>query len=196
MTPILASPHICVCWSLSCVWLFATPWTVAHQNLLSMGFSRQEYGMGSHCPLQGIFPTGIKPRFPALQADSLLSEPPGELIISRKALNPFMMTSALHDKQKTFCKISAWLHWTPRSPKSYVDLKKRCITWEWWVKFYLGQNEDWSPGGSISHSSERLLQSGSGGKSKYKVLVKIPWSTQFTKGFLLVMRIWCHHEGI
>ena len=24
----------------------------------------------------------------------------------------------------------------------------------------------------------------------------IPWITQFTKGFLLVMRIWCHHEGI
>ena len=23
----------------------------------------------------------------------------------------------------------------------------------------------------------------------------IPWSTHFTKGFLLVMRIWCHHEG-
>ena len=33
---------------LSCchVWLFATPWTVAHQALLSMGFSRQEYWSG------------------------------------------------------------------------------------------------------------------------------------------------------
>ena len=29
--------------SFSCVWLFATPWTVAHQAPLSMGFSRQEY---------------------------------------------------------------------------------------------------------------------------------------------------------
>ena len=28
--------------SLSCVWLFATPWTIAHQAPLSMGFSRQE----------------------------------------------------------------------------------------------------------------------------------------------------------
>ena len=35
-----------------------------------------------------------------------------------------------------------------------------------------GLNEDCSPGGSISNSSERLLQSGSGGKSIYKVLVK------------------------
>ena len=32
--------------SLSCVWLFATPWTTAHQAPLSMGFSRQEYWSG------------------------------------------------------------------------------------------------------------------------------------------------------
>ena len=32
--------------SLSCVRLFATPWTVAHQAPLSMGFSRQEYWNG------------------------------------------------------------------------------------------------------------------------------------------------------
>ena len=31
--------------SLSCVRLFATPWTVAHQAPVSMGFSRQEYNM-------------------------------------------------------------------------------------------------------------------------------------------------------
>ena len=31
---------------LSCVWLFATPWTVACQALLSMGFPRQEYCSG------------------------------------------------------------------------------------------------------------------------------------------------------
>ena len=29
-----------LCWLLSCVWLFATLWTVAHQTPLSMGFSR------------------------------------------------------------------------------------------------------------------------------------------------------------
>ena len=37
--------HMCV-QSLSCVRLFATPWTVAHQAPLSMGFSRQEYWSG------------------------------------------------------------------------------------------------------------------------------------------------------
>ena len=39
---------------LSCVRLFVTPWTVAHQAPLSMGFSRQEYWSGF---LQGIFLT-------------------------------------------------------------------------------------------------------------------------------------------
>ena len=34
---------VCVCYSLSHVWLFVTPWIVAHQTPLSMGFSRQEY---------------------------------------------------------------------------------------------------------------------------------------------------------
>ena len=38
----------CPTWaqSLSCVWLFATPWTIAHQAPLSMGFYRQEYWSG------------------------------------------------------------------------------------------------------------------------------------------------------
>ena len=34
---------------------FATPWTIAHQAPLSMGFSRQEYWSGCHSLLQGIF---------------------------------------------------------------------------------------------------------------------------------------------
>ena len=61
---------------LSCVRPFVTPWTVARQATLSMGFSRQEYWSGLPCPLQGIFPTGIKTRSATLQGNSLLSEPP------------------------------------------------------------------------------------------------------------------------
>ena len=34
----------------SCVQLFATLWTVAHQALLSMGFSRKDYWSGLSCP--------------------------------------------------------------------------------------------------------------------------------------------------
>ena len=60
-------------------WLFATPWTTAHQALLSIGFPRQEYWSGLPFPPPGDLPDpGIKPGSPALQADSLLSEPPGE----------------------------------------------------------------------------------------------------------------------
>ena len=59
------------------VWLFATLWTVAHQAPLSMGFSRQEYWSGLPFPSPGDLPDpGIKPGSPALQADSLPSEPP------------------------------------------------------------------------------------------------------------------------
>ena len=43
--------------SLSRVRLFSTPWTLAYQASLSMGFSRQEYWSGCHFLLQGIFPT-------------------------------------------------------------------------------------------------------------------------------------------
>ena len=41
---------------LSCVQLFATPWTVAHQAALSMEFSRQEYWSGLPFPTPGNLP--------------------------------------------------------------------------------------------------------------------------------------------
>ena len=60
------------------VWLFVTPWTITHQTPLSMVFSRQEYWRGLPFPSAGDLPDpGIEPRYPALQADSLPSEPPG-----------------------------------------------------------------------------------------------------------------------
>ena len=55
-----------------------TPWTVAHQAPLSMGFSRQEYWNGlPYGPPEDLPDPGIKPTSLALQADSLPSEPPG-----------------------------------------------------------------------------------------------------------------------
>ena len=59
--------------SLSCVLLFATPWTVAYQAPPSMGLSRQEYWQGLPFPSPGDLP---KPGSSALQADALPSEPP------------------------------------------------------------------------------------------------------------------------
>ena len=64
---------------LSRVRLFATPWTVACQAPLYMGFSRREYWSGLPFPSPGDLPNqGIEPGFPTWQADSLPSEPPGK----------------------------------------------------------------------------------------------------------------------
>ena len=68
----------------SCVRLFATPWTVAHQAPPSMGFSRQEYWRGLPLPSPGDLPDpGIEPRSPALEADALTTEPPGDKSLTR-----------------------------------------------------------------------------------------------------------------
>ena len=51
----------------SCVQLFVTLWTVAHQAPLSMGFSRQEYWSGLPCPPPGDLPD------PGMESASLMS---------------------------------------------------------------------------------------------------------------------------
>ena len=59
--------------------LFVTPWTAAHQALLSMRFSRQGYWRGLPFPSPGNLPKpGIEPWSPALQADSLPTELQGK----------------------------------------------------------------------------------------------------------------------
>ena len=64
---IKARVHMCVWNCFSCVWLFAALWTVAHQVLLSMGFSRQEYRSGLLCPSPGDLPE------PGTELESLIS---------------------------------------------------------------------------------------------------------------------------
>ena len=58
--------------------LKTSAWTVACQAPLSMKSPGKNTGVGSHSLFQQIFLTQIKPGSPALQADSLLSEPPGK----------------------------------------------------------------------------------------------------------------------
>ena len=68
--------HTCVCVlsCFSCVQLFVTPWTVAHQAPLSLGFSKQEHWSGLSCPPPGDLPDpGTEPASlmsPALQVRS------------------------------------------------------------------------------------------------------------------------------
>ena len=68
----------------------------------------------------------------------------------------------------------------------------RCTTWESWVRFYWGQNEDCSPGDSTSDSSERLLQGGSGGRSVCTILVKGEFSASQA---LTLQKVFCQSLG-
>ena len=64
---------------LSHVQLFTTPWTVAHQAPLSIGFSRQEYRTRLPFPTPGdLSDPGIKPESPALAGRFFTTEPPGK----------------------------------------------------------------------------------------------------------------------
>ena len=82
-------------------WLFATLWTVVRQAPLSMEFSRQEYWNRLPFPSPGdLLDPGIRPRFSALQVDSLytpslLSLPPTHgLRVENKAF-PYRKESLL-----------------------------------------------------------------------------------------------------
>ena len=58
---------------------FVTPWIVAYQVPLSMGFPRQEYWSGLPFPSPGDLPDpGIEPESPALAGRFFTAEPPGK----------------------------------------------------------------------------------------------------------------------
>ena len=71
--------YVCV---LSHVQLYATLWTVAHQDLLSMGFSRQEYWSGLPFPTPGDLSEpgteSVSLVSPALAGGFFATEPPGK----------------------------------------------------------------------------------------------------------------------
>ena len=59
--------------------LFVTPWTIARQATLFVGIPQARILVWVAMPSSRDLPNpGIEPRFPALQVDSLLSEPPGK----------------------------------------------------------------------------------------------------------------------
>ena len=91
--------------SLSHVWLFATPWTIAYQAPQSMEFSRQEYWSGLPFPSPGDLPdSGIEPGSPTLQADALPSEPPGKPIsfIKNTSCFPIALLLSFFLRKKTY----------------------------------------------------------------------------------------------
>ena len=81
--------------SLSVVSDSATPWTLAHQAPLSIGFPRQEYWWVGISFSRGSSQSGIEPASPvspALQVDSLPAEPSGTQVgfkLSSRGLSSF-----------------------------------------------------------------------------------------------------------
>ena len=86
--------HACMLSHFSCVQLFETLWTVGHKAPLSMGFFRQEYWSGLPCPPSGDLPDlgiePVSPASPALQMDSLPTEPLGKPFCLRRVHKHFM----------------------------------------------------------------------------------------------------------
>ena len=87
-----------------------------------MGFSRQEYWSGSLFPPPGYLPSpGIEPRYPALQADSLLSEPLGKPLVY---LNWMEMAISLCDSflylKVVFHRINMGVLWLSRQLLEYA----------------------------------------------------------------------------
>ena len=84
--------------------LFATPWTIACQAPQSMGLSRQKYWSGLPFPSpRDLSNPEIKLRSPALQADSLPSEPPGKLFF-------VYMTDFFKNREKLYSHVLSFIH--------------------------------------------------------------------------------------
>ena len=111
---------------LSCfshVRLFVTPWTVARQASLFMGFSRQEYWSGLSCPPSGDLPDpGIEPVSPSFSCTEgrfFIGEPPGKFMIDINC----SITKQFHSWifiQVIYCLIY--------SGNKLLLIKKKCIT--------------------------------------------------------------------
>ena len=77
---------------------FVTPWTVAHQAPLSIGFPKQEYRSGLPFPSPGHLPDPeIKHMSPALAGRFITTELPGKpILVSIYCQNVFLKMFQLH----------------------------------------------------------------------------------------------------
>ena len=77
-----------------------TPQTVACQGPLSVEFSREEYWSGLPFPFPGDLPNpGNEPGPPALQADSLLSEPPRKPTVTMTVILLSCQVNAMNESK-------------------------------------------------------------------------------------------------
>ena len=93
--------------SLGCVQLFATPWTIAHQAPLSMGYLNKNTGVGCHFLLQGdLSDPGIEPMSPAspaLAGKFFTFEPPGKPQLGWYHLAHMWRMLLCHNKRPLKC---------------------------------------------------------------------------------------------
>ena len=105
------------------VCLFVTPWTVARQAPLSMGFSRQEYWSGFLCPPPGDLPNpGTEPASltsPALAGRFFTTSATWEVLYIPSLLSLLLIPTPLgHYREPgwaykwSFSKLYPWLPWT------------------------------------------------------------------------------------
>ena len=124
---------------LSHEWLFVTPWTVACQVCLSMGFPRQEYWSELLFPIPGDLPDpGIKSVSPALAGRFFITEPPGK---------PSYYTWTLSKSWEA--KVEGWHHTKKANP--FLSKKNSvCLTaFKLGYRLFLAFGLDWninSPG--------------------------------------------------
>ena len=113
--------------SLSHVWHLETPWTIQ-----PMEFSRPEYCSGQPFPSPGDFPNpGIKPRSPALQVDSLSTEPQGKpknTGVGSLSLLQWIFLTQESNWSLLHCR---WILYHLGSKRTVLKKTVRC----WWKKF-------------------------------------------------------------
>ena len=106
-----------------------TPWTAARQVPLSMGFPRLECWSGLPFPSTGDLPDpGIRPGSPALWADALLTEPPGEPITAWWVISfqHWLVSHCLDGPQLTFSPTEGQLGWPSRPLKDNLVASEFC----------------------------------------------------------------------
>ena len=103
-----------------------TPWTIARQVPLSVGYSRQEYWSGLPFPSPGDFPNpGIEPRSPALQADSLPSEPRVKPVLEYRKLNAVSSEVLVSQLCSALCPMDC----SPLGSSVHGILQARILKW-------------------------------------------------------------------
>ena len=110
---------------------FVTPWTVACQAPLSMGFSRQEYWSGLlFPPPEDLRDPGIEPESPALAGRFFTTAPPGkpyqwwEVAYSLDALATFMCFKEKEVRDK---------HYKDSVTRYYGEVFRDPVIWAFWI---------------------------------------------------------------